>query len=123
MKSKSIGNTKLIEALWEKTGIPVRDVRTVVRGLFHLIRQQLTTGNPVTIEEFGLFHVKARKGRTAVLTNVKTKEKYTSTTPDCPYVKFTGSRTFKQQLKADMPAERLKTILANQRRKNPMRKQ
>ncbi len=64
-----MNKAELVEKVAERTGLPLRDVRSVVDGIFDpdpkigLIAQELLTGEKVAISGFGTFEARARKAR------------------------------------------------------------
>jgi DNA-binding protein HU-beta len=65
-----LNKAELVDRVVQKTGLPIRDVRTIVDAIFDpdpnlgLIAAELLGGGKVAISGFGTFEARARKERT-----------------------------------------------------------
>ena len=65
-----MNKAELVDQLVQKTGLPLRDVRTIVDAIFDpdpnlgLIAAELKNGSKVAISGFGTFEARERKERT-----------------------------------------------------------
>lgn len=93
--------TELIKKISDVTGLPQKDVRTVLEALTNarpgkgVITSTLKQGDKVIISGFGTFHVRERKTRQA--RNPKTGGKVK--VPKRRYPAFKPSKTLKDALK------------------------
>jgi DNA-binding protein HU-beta len=65
-----LNKAELVDQVVQKTGLPLRDVRTIVDAIFDpdpslgLIAAELKSGSKVAISGFGTFEARERKERT-----------------------------------------------------------
>ena len=65
----TVNKAEMVERIAEKTGMPIRDVRTIVDAIFDpdpaigVIAAQLKVGDKVAISGFGTFEARQRKAR------------------------------------------------------------
>lgn len=97
---KVVASTDIMDAIHEKSAIPTRDIRDVMRAVFKEIEEALARGSRVVICDFGSFSVRIRKGRTAMLTNMHDGSKFQCVMPAVPVLKFTAGKQAKDRLKA-----------------------
>jgi DNA-binding protein HU-beta len=69
-KEGALNKAELVDKIAQKTGLPLRDVRTVIDAVFDpdpsvgLIADSLRAGEKVAISGFGTFEARARRART-----------------------------------------------------------
>jgi len=97
---RNTSNKTLYSAVADASGISHRDVKDVVRGVFHFIGEHLAAGKPVNIFGFGTFKLRERKGRTIKFTNNKLIGARTIVQPASNYVKFKPSEILKSKIKS-----------------------
>ena len=59
----SLTKVDIIDAIYEKLGIPKKDCVSIVESVFEIIKDDLDKGNDVMISGFGKWTVKAKKKR------------------------------------------------------------
>ena len=59
----SLTKVDIIDAIYEKIGIPKKDCIRIVESIFEIIKDDLEKGNDVMISGFGKWTVKAKKKR------------------------------------------------------------
>ena len=74
MAGKKITKMEIVDAVYEKTGINRKDVKTVTDLVFQEIKDALTDGTVIEFRGFGTFEIRIRKGRQKAR-NPKTGEK------------------------------------------------
>ncbi|MDR2471122.1 MAG: integration host factor subunit beta [Treponema sp.] len=63
MTEKKITKAEIIDAVYEKTGINRKDIKTVTDLVFEAIKDALIAGTVIEFRGFGTFEVRTRKGR------------------------------------------------------------
>jgi integration host factor subunit beta len=63
MAVKKYTKAEIIDAVYEKTGIARKDIKTVVDLVFDGIKDSLIGGTVVELRGFGTFETRVRKGR------------------------------------------------------------
>ena len=63
MIEKKITKAEIVDAVYEKTGINRRDIKTVADLVFEAIKDALIAGTVIEFRGFGTFEVRTRKGR------------------------------------------------------------
>ena len=63
MTGKKITKAEIIDAVYEKTGLNRKDIKTVVDIALEGIKDGLTQGTIIELRGFGTFEIRIRKGR------------------------------------------------------------
>ena len=96
-----MNKAELVEKIAQKTGLPLRDVRTVVDAVFDpdpamgLIAAELVAGEKVAISGFGTFEARQRKARSG-------RNPHTGETLDIPATRapaFKAGKPLKESLR------------------------
>ena len=96
-----MNKAELVDQVVQKTGLPLRDVRTIVDAIFDpdpnlgLIAAELLSGGKVAISGFGTFEARERKARTG-------RNPHTGESVDIPATRapaFKAGKPLKESLK------------------------
>jgi integration host factor subunit beta len=93
MAEKKITKAELVDAVYEKTGLNRKDIKTVIELSIDEIKGALTKDAVVELRGFGTFEVRRRKGRIKAR-NPKTDEEVT--VPSHGIAAFRPGRELKQ---------------------------
>jgi integration host factor subunit beta len=63
MPEKKRTKSDIVDAIYEKTGSELRDIRAIVDLFLDLTKEALESGQSVELRGFGTFEIRERKGR------------------------------------------------------------